>query len=117
MLETGYSGAFHWDVCMLLTKLLRCPFCSCVPTKCCIQTVLGLQHMHSQGVLHRDIKSLNLLLDAEQNIKIADLGIATVGISGTHMNHPSMYACNYGQVLAQGVHASKVQPSDLYHCG
>ncbi|KAL3153507.1 hypothetical protein ABBQ38_011839 [Trebouxia sp. C0009 RCD-2024] len=42
------------------------------------QTVLGLQHMHNKGVLHRDIKSLNLLLDANNTVKIADLGIATV---------------------------------------
>lgn len=44
----------------------------------CLQTVLGLQHMHQKGILHRDIKSLNLLLDANRQIKIADLGIATV---------------------------------------
>ena len=43
-----------------------------------MQTVLGLQHMHSRGILHRDIKSLNLLLDADRQVKIADLGIATV---------------------------------------
>lgn len=44
-----------------------------------VQTVLGLQHMHNKGILHRDIKSLNLLLEADRNVKIADLGIATVG--------------------------------------
>ena len=92
MLETVHSGAFHLDVCILLIELLSCPFCRCVPTKCCIQTVLGLQHMHSKGILHRDIKSLNLLLDAERNIKIADLGIATVGVSCIHM-HPSLRGC------------------------
>ena len=44
----------------------------------CVQALLGLQHMHRQGILHRDIKSLNLLLDADKQLKIADLGIATV---------------------------------------
>ena len=45
---------------------------------CCLQTALGLQHMHTHCVLHRDIKSLNLLLTADLQIKIGDLGIATV---------------------------------------
>lgn len=39
--------------------------------------------MHNKGVLHRDIKSLNLLLDANNTVKIADLGIATVGLSAS----------------------------------
>ncbi|KAA6426344.1 MAG: kinase domain containing [Trebouxia sp. A1-2] len=42
------------------------------------QTTLGLQHMHQKNILHRDIKSLNLLLDTNRQVKIADLGIATV---------------------------------------
>ncbi|DBB04351.1 TPA: hypothetical protein ACH3X1_012838 [Trebouxia sp. C0004] len=46
--------------------------------KLLIQTTLGLQHMHQKGILHRDVKSLNLLLDANRQVKIADLGIATV---------------------------------------
>lgn len=44
----------------------------------CLQTTLGLKHVHSRNVLHRDIKSLNLLLDASMQVKIADLGIAAV---------------------------------------
>ena len=43
-----------------------------------LQALLGLQHMHNRGILHRDIKSLNLLLDADRQVKIADFGIATV---------------------------------------
>ncbi|DBA78119.1 TPA: hypothetical protein ACH3X2_008092 [Trebouxia sp. C0005] len=46
--------------------------------KMLIQTTLGLQHMHQKNILHRDIKSLNLLLDTNRQVKIADLGIATV---------------------------------------
>lgn len=41
-----------------------------------IHTLLGLSHIHAKKIIHRDIKSLNLFIDAHDNIKIGDLGIA-----------------------------------------
>ena len=38
----------------------------------------GLAYLHSHGVMHRDLKGLNLLLDSRGNLKIADLGLATL---------------------------------------
>ena len=35
------------------------------------QTLHGLQHLHSKGVIHRDIKSDNILLSQEGNIKLS----------------------------------------------
>ncbi|XP_042465764.1 probable serine/threonine-protein kinase At1g09600 [Zingiber officinale] len=37
----------------------------------------GLAHCHSRGVLHRDIKGSNLLIDSNGILKIADFGLAT----------------------------------------
>uniref|UniRef100_A0A7I4F5E5 Protein kinase domain-containing protein n=2 Tax=Physcomitrium patens TaxID=3218 RepID=A0A7I4F5E5_PHYPA len=46
--------------------------------KCYMQQLLrGLEHCHRQGVLHRDIKGSNLLLDNSGVLKIADFGLAT----------------------------------------
>ncbi|KAL5215119.1 hypothetical protein ABZP36_004271 [Zizania latifolia] len=46
--------------------------------KCYMQQLLsGLDHCHSHGVLHRDIKGANLLLDNNGILKIADFGLAT----------------------------------------
>ncbi|KAL9378018.1 hypothetical protein Peur_029353 [Populus x canadensis] len=45
--------------------------------KCYMQQLLsGLQHCHERGILHRDIKASNLLIDKNGMLKIADFGLA-----------------------------------------
>ncbi|CDP12864.1 unnamed protein product [Coffea canephora] len=40
------------------------------------QLLSGLQHCHERGILHRDIKASNLLIDKNGMLKIADFGLA-----------------------------------------
>ena len=42
------------------------------------QVFEALKHCHSKGVIHRDIKMENILLDEDQNIKLTDFGFAKI---------------------------------------
>ncbi|KAL2608694.1 hypothetical protein R1flu_027267 [Riccia fluitans] len=53
-----------------------------LPFKVVIQLALdlsrGLEYLHSMKIVHRDVKSENMLLDTKRNVKIADFGVARV---------------------------------------
>ena len=42
------------------------------------QIIEGIQHVHQRGILHRDIKLDNILLDGKGIIKIGDFGVSKI---------------------------------------
>eukprot|EP00042_Codosiga_hollandica_P049865 m.586342 g.586342 ORF g.586342 m.586342 type:complete len:590 (+) comp57977_c0_seq1:158-1927(+) len=51
------------------------------------EIALGVQYMHSKHVLHRDLKTANVLLTATGRVKIADFGISAQLLNTADVKH------------------------------
>ncbi len=83
----------------------------------CIQSLRGLDHAHKRGIVHRDIKPGNLMLNKEGQIKVTDFGIAHVrGASRETRAGTIIGTYEYiSPEAAQGLESTAV--SDLYSIG
>lgn len=56
---------------------------STVAAQIAIRILSALRHAHENGIIHRDIKSQNILVNTEGHVKVSDFGIARVAGSNT----------------------------------
>jgi hypothetical protein len=82
--------------------------------ECVIQAAKGLEYSHGQGVIHRDIKPGNLLLDQHDTIKILDMGLARLSKLPEAETRASEGLTSSGQVLGTCEYMSPEQAEDTH---
>jgi serine/threonine protein kinase len=75
----------------------------------------GMQYLHSQGILHRDLKSENLLLGEDMSVKVADFGISCLESQcGSSKGFTGTYRWMAPEMIKEKHHTKKV---DVYSFG
>jgi len=81
-----------------------------------IQAARGLEHAHGMGIIHRDIKPGNLLLDEQGTVKILDMGLARFDGGDEDQDHTmSMELTQAGAVMGTVAYLPPEQALDTRH--
>ncbi len=82
-----------------------------------IRILSALQHTHRNGIIHRDIKPQNILVQSEGHIKVADFGIARMTNSSTLTKGDSVMGSVHYFSPEQAAGENAAETSDIYSVG
>lgn len=104
-----YASAGDLFHALHFPRRLPKPLTFALKMKIFVQSVLGVEYMHSKGILHRDLKLENILLNEDLDAKLCDFGWAV------ELNHPKRRRSMCGtieymapEVFDQSPHTTKV---------
>lgn len=80
------------------------------------QIAKALEHAHSRGIIHRDIKPHNIMLLKDGSVKVADFGIARISSAQNTLTREALGSVHY--ISPEQAKGSRVdERSDLYSLG
>ncbi len=123
--EAGVEGSLHYftmDVVQgepVSSLLRRGPLPVARAVALARQVALALDYAHSQGVLHRDVKPANILLDTEGEPRIVDFGLAKIlQVPGTTVQGVGLGTPAYASPEQLNGEIERIGPrSDVYSVG
>lgn len=81
------------------------------------QLVSAISNAHHNGIVHRDIKPQNILMDADGNVKITDFGIAMALSATAHTKTNSVIGTVHYLSPEQARGGMATKKSDIYSLG
>jgi len=80
------------------------------------QIMRGLNHAHSRGIIHRDIKPQNIMVLRDGSVKVADFGIACLANEGQTMTQEALGSVHY--ISPEQARGDRIDArSDIYSAG
>ena len=81
-----------------------------------MQIAKALEHAHSRGIVHRDIKPHNIMILKDGSIKVADFGIARIASAQSTLTREALGSVHY--ISPEQAKGSKIDyRTDLYSLG